>query len=516
MKRQNQDKLFTLIKTLTRGEKRAFKIFSQRYDSSNGPNISVRLFDAIDKQDEYDEAALKRKFKQEKFTKQFGVAKNHLFNMIIESLRQHDNNVKNARFKIHRSIETAQILHKRGLYLEAYRLVQKSKKLAYEIEEHEYLLILLRLERGLSAQINDTVEHNQQRETIKATQNEVWQIIDNQKQLKAIMQEINMIYRTKDYRNDPITQQKYQQLIQNDLLKTEENALSMNAKATYYCIWMFHHYFHGNPQQAYASIKQLCDTYEESPERIPNHLSSYLSAINNCLNFQADLGLEEEFMQQLKHLKSLPQQYKLNKPYYERRFFEIIATAEINFYLAKKDFSKIVDTINYIENGLRKFRYAAWDIDRKIRLLYGISLGHFLNGQHEKAHHWILNDLSEYDRLQTSVNYICYAKLLSLILYFEEKNWHILPSLAGATQRYLQKHKRLFEGEQLLIKLFKSLKNQPITNNKSDFFYKWHNTYQKISNNTNITRLNNHTYAHLWLKSKVDNKSIKQLIQEEG
>ena len=46
------------------------------------------LFDAIAGQDEYDEEELKRRFRNEKFVRQFSVAKNYLYRLVMKSLRQ--------------------------------------------------------------------------------------------------------------------------------------------------------------------------------------------------------------------------------------------------------------------------------------------------------------------------------------------------------------------------------------------------------------------------------------------
>ena len=52
--------LFNLIKSLTKSEKRFFKLSSSL---QSGEKNYLKIFDAIDEQDEYDEYALKDMFK---------------------------------------------------------------------------------------------------------------------------------------------------------------------------------------------------------------------------------------------------------------------------------------------------------------------------------------------------------------------------------------------------------------------------------------------------------------------
>ena len=46
----------------------------------------MMLFEAIDKQQSYDEKAVISKFSKEQFVKQFPVAKNYLYNLILKAL----------------------------------------------------------------------------------------------------------------------------------------------------------------------------------------------------------------------------------------------------------------------------------------------------------------------------------------------------------------------------------------------------------------------------------------------
>ena len=65
MSNKASDSLHRLIKSLTKPEKRYFKVFSSRHVIGDQNNYLV-LFDAIDRQGEYDEAKLIKKFKNVK------------------------------------------------------------------------------------------------------------------------------------------------------------------------------------------------------------------------------------------------------------------------------------------------------------------------------------------------------------------------------------------------------------------------------------------------------------------
>lgn len=76
--------LFYLIKSLTKSEKRYFKLMSSL---QTGDKNYMKLFECIDELEDYDEEAVKEKLKNEKFIKHLPSEKNHLYKLILKSLR---------------------------------------------------------------------------------------------------------------------------------------------------------------------------------------------------------------------------------------------------------------------------------------------------------------------------------------------------------------------------------------------------------------------------------------------
>ncbi|MBL0342180.1 MAG: hypothetical protein IPP71_15465 [Bacteroidetes bacterium] len=74
MSKQSSDHLFRLIKSLTTAEKRYFKIFAARHTIGD-KNEYVNVFDAIDKQENYNEAKLLVTFKNSTFGHSPAIAK---------------------------------------------------------------------------------------------------------------------------------------------------------------------------------------------------------------------------------------------------------------------------------------------------------------------------------------------------------------------------------------------------------------------------------------------------------
>ena len=78
--------LFSLIKSLSKSEKRNFKLYASKHVIGE-KNSYMDLFDCIEQQKEYDEALIKKTNKDKFFIKRFAAHKGYLYVLILKSLR---------------------------------------------------------------------------------------------------------------------------------------------------------------------------------------------------------------------------------------------------------------------------------------------------------------------------------------------------------------------------------------------------------------------------------------------
>ncbi|NRA13288.1 MAG: hypothetical protein HRT57_15180, partial [Crocinitomicaceae bacterium] len=120
--------LFYLIRSLSKAEKRSFKLFAQQY-STGGTNNYTILFDAIDKMQSYDHNALVKGVKNKINTKNISTLKVQLSELILKSLRQHSASFS-ENLKLRQDIDYIDILFEKGLYPQAKKLLEKTFDLA--------------------------------------------------------------------------------------------------------------------------------------------------------------------------------------------------------------------------------------------------------------------------------------------------------------------------------------------------------------------------------------------------
>lgn len=148
MSNQSKDALFTLIKSLSRSEKRQFKVYVNRLQINSDAKF-LSLFDILDKLDEYDEQVILKKKITTKI--QLSNLKAHLYKQILTSLRMSPSQ-QNERMQIREQFDFATILYQKGLHKQSLKILDKAKKQALQIDEKTIAYEILELEKIIESQ----------------------------------------------------------------------------------------------------------------------------------------------------------------------------------------------------------------------------------------------------------------------------------------------------------------------------------------------------------------------------
>lgn len=141
MPTQAKDQLFRLIKSLSKAEKRSFRLYANRTMSSQERKF-LQLFDALDRLDDYQEEQLLERLPGTTKS-QLSNLKRHLYKQILTSLRL----IYIQRYvdiEIREQLDFARILYGKGMYMDALRLLERIKQTA--VEHHQDVLHLEVLE----------------------------------------------------------------------------------------------------------------------------------------------------------------------------------------------------------------------------------------------------------------------------------------------------------------------------------------------------------------------------------
>jgi hypothetical protein len=125
MPNRNTDELFQLIQSLSKSEKRIFKLHVKRISGSDDLKI-LALFDALDSMAEYDEEKLLRKNSSIQ-KQQLSNMKAYLYKQILSSLTHSSPDIET---QLSEQLIYARLLYNKGLYMQALKILDKVKLLA--------------------------------------------------------------------------------------------------------------------------------------------------------------------------------------------------------------------------------------------------------------------------------------------------------------------------------------------------------------------------------------------------
>ena len=140
--------LFLLIKSLKKSEKRYFKLNAKSFTSKS--NYYLKLFDLIDKQEEYDEERLLFYFKKKSIRLDFPSLKVYLYDLILRCLRNYYS--ENDKYqKCLNLLSNALLLKERNLELMANKMFKKALKLA---SDNMFLKLKALIEENISDKVS--------------------------------------------------------------------------------------------------------------------------------------------------------------------------------------------------------------------------------------------------------------------------------------------------------------------------------------------------------------------------
>ena len=446
------DVLFDLIKSLSKSEKRYFNLFCAREASGNN---YLRLFNAIEEQSIYDEAAIKQRFKKEKFTKQLHVTKNYLRKLILKSLRNfHARLSKDAELKdILRNIE---ILYNKELYKLCESELQRAERMAQKYELLSGLLEVENWKRKL-VQTKSPGDYlaleevlDGQEATLKKLQNikDYWQLAV--KVSKKVFKDQSVPIKNKSLLNNP------------------KKALSLEARVLFYNTTYLEQLQNNNSKQAENELRTLLELLENSSERIMEEPALYVSSINNLVSFYVFNRRYDDAIALIQKAKRMYESWKLTS---ENRSLlkQVMRTynIELEVYRNTRDFQNQRVFIDSTENFVKINMYKI-PRDYVASFQFQLASIHFRRNDLSKSLYWInqfLNSKSKDVRQDLRRQ----LSILNLMVHLEQRNFMVLGYYVNSTKRYMNKVKELLPYEKILLKFFIRIGKLPLLEHREAF-----------------------------------------------
>ena len=497
--------LFELIKSLSKQEKRHFKLFAQRHRIGS-EIISIKLFDAIASQKEYNDQTLKIKFLKTGFSVHFAVTKHNLFYLILKSLNAYNTDVNRELDELIHSIN---ILYNKQLFHTCKKLLLKAKKIAVNLEKWERLIELEQIEGKIHLSDFDMKQFKSFAESSYLNKKSAIQKIENVSDYRLLYYRIMTRMGKSDMTRKKSELTGYKKITRNKLFKNEHYAKSLNARYYFYASRYFYYRAIGNLQENYSYQLKMVEFLEKYPQFIRQDNQKYIAALNNLIIAQTQLKLFDQALITVYKLREMISKYKLPSTFdLKMRIFTRSYHSELQIYILVGEFSKGIKIAHHIEEGLKKF-FRKIGIEYQIMFYYQLFYVYFGNEQYSKALHFLNKVLSHKQIINLpEVNSI--ARITNLILHYEIGNFDLLEHVVRAVKRNLELSNRLFKVESALLKF---IRKEAVQEETQQSFLELKKEIENIIQDPFEKKILEYFDFISWIESKIENRQFAEVVR---
>lgn len=501
--------LFDLIKSLSKSEKRFFKLSSSL---QAGDKNYLKIFDAIDKQNEYDEDALKELFKKETFIKHFPSEKNHLYKLILKSLRAYhsDNSVSSI---LKQEIKNIEILYKKALYPECNKFLARAKKMAVTHEKFYYLFELLSWEKLLLEEAYEAGEFSRDLDALIREEQDVIEKLNNLAAYHILYSKINYVYRSGGYVRSEAEKSLVEEISHHPLIVGQNTALSRRAATICYYIQGFCAVTNVDKETATRKFLRVKEILDENPLIRRDLPKRYIRTLSNLLNIYIDTGKIDDALEMIETMRNYTKKTNFGTEDIELMVFKSTYHAELRIYEKKGDFDKAIEIVDDIERGI-KASDGKINKEQELLFMFSIASVYFGAGKYRDSLAWLNRVLNDNEpNLRQDI--YSYARLFNLVIHYELGNYDLLEYITKSTSRYLTKRQRDHEMEVMIINYIKRLAKIAGKPEEIEVFQEFKNELEGFLNHsTGQIMLEFFNYS-VWIDSKLKGKSFKDTVREE-
>lgn len=449
------DNLHILIKSLTKSEKRHFKLFANTFSTKNN---YLKLFDEIDAQNVYDESVIKKKFAKEPFTNQLHVTKNYLTKQILKSLGIFST-YHSRESELRNILRNIEILFRRELYHHCKSEIARAEKIAEKFELFTLHIDILGWKRKLILaaggaikgfpNLNDLIQKEKELIEKKATLNQYW----------IHVSQISQVFDGKASWDD---------IMSSPFVKDIKLAGSARSRILFHHIHYSFNITNQNPTEALIHINKLILLLELNPHRIVEDPSSYIISLNNKIGLLLDLKQHGSIPPLLNKIRTIPEKYNLSKRASSTvRLLIRTYNVELELYRDTKQFEKGKQLIPEVESFIRTNDRLVSPVYRQM-LYYQFSYILFKLNDFSDSLKWT-NEIINSKFKEERGDILIYARLLNIMIHYELGNIYVLRYAVESARRYLKKQRVFTHFLKKLLKYFSALSTQPIHKHKGVF-----------------------------------------------
>ena len=499
--------LFKLIQSLSKSEKRFFKLSSAL---QSGDKNYIKIFDFIEAQDSYDEEALKKVFHGETFIKHLPSEKNHLYKLILKSLRAYYSE-QSVSSTLKQEIKNVEILYSKTLYKECEKFVSRAKKLAGEHEKFYYLYELLSWEKKLLEEAYEEGEFGRDLDELIREEEEVIAKLRNLAEYQVIYSKINLIFRSGGFTRTDEERLIVKGIADHYLIKGKNTALSIRASSICYYIKGLCAATNRNYPDSFQFFNRTREILDKFPDIKSDSGQRYVMTLGHLLRCYIESGDFTKAEELIQDMRSLEGSKGFDSMDIKMRIFTRTANLELMLLHTRGEFQRATELLQKIENQEAEFSGKITK-EQEVLLIYNKAYSYFGCGMYRKAlgHiNKVLNDNEQ--RLRQDI--YSFSRLFNLVLHLELENYDFLEYSIKSTNRYLSKQARNFEVENTLISHLRKLSKGVQSDERMLILHRLKEELESVLMNENERVVLEYFNITAWVNSKIHKISFSEAVR---
>ncbi len=443
--------LFKLIKSLTKSEKRFFKLSSSL---QSGDKNYLKIFDFIESNDKYDEEELKLFFKDETFIKHLPSEKNHLYKLILKSLRSFyaEQSISSI---LKQEIKNVEILYNKALYKECNKFLLRAKEMAKENERFYYWYELIAWEKRLLEEAYESGDFQTDLDALIAEEEMVIEKLRNLAEYQMIYSKINLVFRSNGFAKNDEERKVVNEIADYHLIKGKNTAISSKAASMCYYIKGLCAAVNRDYEDSFTFFNRTREILDRNQKIKIDSAQRYVLTLSHLTRSYIENKEWTKATGLIKELRDLENEKGFNSTDISLKIQTNALMLEFKMLHLHGEFAKSVALIDQLDKLYEKFDDK---INKEQIILFNFNkaYAYFGVGQYKLALNY-LNEILNDNEQNLRQDIYSYARLFNLIIHFELENYDFIEYLIKSTSRYLNKVDRTSEIELACIKKIRKM-----------------------------------------------------------
>ncbi|WP_350292028.1 hypothetical protein [uncultured Croceitalea sp.] len=509
MTNTQKDTLFVLVKSLSKSEKRQFKLYVGRLGVNTDAKF-LALFNLMDKMKAYSEPLIMESGIVTK--SQLSNLKAHLYKQILVSLRLNPVN-QNIRVQIREQLDFATILYQKGLYKQALKILDKAKNVAIENEEKNVAYEIVELEKIIETQyITRSIPDRADELAVQAKELSAHNVMTS-KLSNLSLQLYGMMLKVGYVRTDEDLQE-VTEYFEAHLPDYNIESLGFREKLWLYKAHLWYSFLTQDFLSSYKYASKWVDLFYDNEAMIHLNPVFFLKGNHYLLESLFYVKYRSQFKQTLEKLEEMAQSSNFPKnDNISSLAFLYINSNRLNLHFLEGTFEKGLYLVNIVEYGINKHKDRI-DQHHIMLLYYKIACLYFGNGDNKSCIAYLKKIISN-KNLKMREDLMCFARVLSLVAHYEAGMDYHLEVQLKSTYKFLLKMNDLQAVQKEMIKFLRSL-GDIYPNELRNEFLKLHGELKKYEDHPYEKRAFLYLDIISWLESHLHNKPVGQIIREKA